>query len=398
MSEASHWCIVGPTHPFRGGIPRHTTLFADAAAGSDLDVDLVTYTRQYPEWLYKGESSRDPQQITPAAVTPEYRLDGIGPHTWWRTGRTIAARRPDVLIVIWWHPWFAPMVGTVLRQVRRRSPATLRIALCHNVFPHEGSRLDRRLVRYALTPLDGLVVHAASERDLANRLLADPPVLVTPHPTYTVDSARRQPTVPDERQPLTLLAFGIVRRYKGIDVLLRALPDVLRERSVRLIVAGEFWDPVAPYQDLIRDLGLEEHVELRASYVPEDELAELLGSADLMVAPYRSATQSGAVEMAFGAGLPVVGTSVGGLADQIDDTVNGLLVPPDDPGALSRALVDATDLATLARLTKGARSDGTLRPWTGLVDDIRGFAASLATGSTAQERSSKRRSAGRTRR
>lgn len=261
------------------------------------------------------------------------------------------------------------------------------------MLPHEGSRLDRRLVRYALTPVDGLVVHAASQRDLAGRLLGDTPVVVTPHPTYTVNSARRQPTIHDERQPLTLLSFGLVRQYKGIDVLLRALPDVLRQRSVRLIVAGEFWDPVAPYQDLIRELRIEEHVELRASYVPDDELPELFGSADLMVAPYRSATQSGAVEMAFGAGLPVVGTSVGGLADQIDDTVNGLLVPPDDPVALSRALVEATDPATLAKLTKGARSDNTLRTWTGLVDDIRAFAASLATGTTAPKPPGPRRSA-----
>jgi glycosyltransferase involved in cell wall biosynthesis len=373
----ARWCIVGPTYPHRGGIPRHTTLFSDAAARSGFDVTLMSFTRQYPRWLYKGASDHDPDQVRSTAVAPDYRLDGVRPDTWWRAGRSIATTAPAVLIVVWWHPFFAPMVSTLLRQVRRRSPATVRMALCHNVLPHESSPVDRLLVRRALAPVEGLVVHSASQEVVASGVLGPKPVLVTPHPTYTVDAALSRPRRASRERPVNLLFFGIVRHYKGVDVLLRALPHVLRERSVRLVIAGEFWDPAQPYTDLIRDLELEGQVELRPGFVPDDELTKLLIDADLMVAPYRSATQSGAVEMAFGAGLPVIASRVGGLADQIDDGTDGLLVPADDVASLSHALVKATDPRILDRLIAGARSRATAPTWTNLVNDVLTFSASL---------------------
>lgn len=370
------WCVVGPTHPFRGGIPLHTTLMAEAIAARGHSLNVVTFTRQYPGWLYKGASDRDPEQLAPVGFAPEHRLDSVGPWSWRSAARAIADQRPDVLVGVWWHPFFAPMFGSVLRMIRRRSPGTLRLALCHNVLPHETSRVDRVLVRGALGPTDGLVVHADTQRDVANALLPAKPVLVTPHPTFSVEVDR-----PDGRRgddgTVNLLFFGLVRHYKGVDVLLRALPAVLRTRPVRLVVAGEFWDPVRPYAALVDELGIGDHVELRPGYVPDADLRKLLGEADLMVAPYRSATQSGAVEMAFGAGVPVVASAVGGLANQVDHGRNGLLVPPDDPAALAAALVEATAPDTLDHLSQQVRAATAVRTWDALVDAIERFALEL---------------------
>ncbi|MFP3899978.1 MAG: glycosyltransferase [Acidimicrobiia bacterium] len=370
------WCIVGPTHPFRGGIPRHTTLLTDAAAETGIDTQLVTFTRQYPGWLYKGASDRDPDQLSPKVARTERILDSLNPVTWRRGARLIGHTSPRAMVVVWWHPFFAPMVATLLRQVRRRSPSTIQLALCHNVLPHESSPVDRRLTRTALAPVDGLVVHAESQARIARDLVGDRPTLVTPHPTYTFS-----PEVLAARRPrddtVRLLFFGLVRHYKGVDVLLRALPRVLRERPVHLVIAGEFWDRPEDHRALARTLGVERHVEFRAGYVPDDELPRLFGTTDLVVAPYRSATQSGAVEMAFGAGLPVVASRVGGLAHQVRDGTNGLLVPPDDPEALSRALLDATAAPMLDRLTAGARAPETVHTWTDLVGDIDGMVTEL---------------------
>lgn len=369
---STRWCIVGPTHPYRGGIPRHTTLMAEAIAARGADLRVITFRRQYPSWLYKGATDRDPDQLPPVGFAPDPRLDSIGPRTWRSTALTIAQAHPDVLIAVWWHPFFAPMYGALLRQVRRRSPKIIQVALCHNVIPHETSRADRVLTRRALTPVDGLVVHAESQRELANSLLGPTPVLVTPHPTYPVDiDARSRRRAPGD--PTNLLFFGLIRQYKGVDVLLRALPMVLRERRVRLVVAGEFWEPTRSYTDLVDDLGIGDHVDLRPGYVPDADLMKLLSDADLVVAPYRTATTSAAVEMAFGAGLPVVASRVGGLADQVDHGVNGLLVPPDEPAALASALIEATAPASLDELTQHARADETIRTWDGLVEDVERF-------------------------
>lgn len=376
--RAPRWCIVGPTHPFRGGIARHTTLLADAVADADIDVRLVSFSRQYPRWLYKGASDRDPEQLRPRRVDPEYLLDGIGPRSWWDTGRSIGEARPDVLVSVWWHPFFAPAIGTLVRRVRRRSPRTTCVALCHNVLPHEGSGIDHRLVRFALAPQHGVVVHSDTEGTTARDLLGDMPVTVSPHPTYHVDLGPEPAPGDDDRVP-TLLAFGLVRAYKGIDVLLRALPAVLAVRPVRLVVAGEFWDPVEPYRELVRELGIGEHVELWDGYVPETDLVSLLGEADVMVAPYRTATQSGAVEMAYGAGLPVVASDIGGLGDQVEHGVDGLLVPAEDVDALSRALIEATEPTVLHRLRAGAAARSPVRTWAQLVDDLRGFAGAVSS-------------------
>src|SRR5690606_7153132 len=153
--------------------------------------------------------------------------------------------------------------------------------------------------------------------------------------------------------------------------------DVLSDREVRLIVAGEFWEPRERYDALVHDLGLGGRVDIRAGYVPDDELPAIFASADVAVAPYRSATQSGAIEMAFGAGVPVVASKVDGLAEQVDHGVNGLLVAPDDPGALARGLCEALRPDVLERLRTGARAPDRVRSWDHLVADIDDFAASL---------------------
>lgn len=373
------WCVVGPTHPFRGGIARHTTLLVDAVAESGIDVRSVSYSRQYPRWLYKGSSDRDPDQLVPRWVTPEHRLDGIGPRSWWTAAGVIAADRPDVLVVVWWHPFLAPALGTLVRRVRRGSPMTTCLALCHNVLPHEHTVSDRRLVRFALAPHDGIVVHSDSEGRAAAELLDDIPVTVSPHPTYLVDLGKT-PDAGDRGRPVTLLVFGLVRAYKGVDVLLQALPAVLDQQPVRLVVAGEFWDPIGPYERLIRELDLDDHVDFRPGYVPESELVDLLADADVVVAPYRTATQSGVVEMAFGAGIPVVASDVGGLGDQVEHGVDGLLVPAEDVAALGRALTEAARPDVLGRLTAGAAARTPARTWSQLAHDLETFGSGLAPG------------------
>ena len=276
-------CVVGPTHPFRGGIPRHTTLMAEAIA-TRADIRLITFTRQYPGWLYKGARDRDPDQIAPAGFVPDRRLDSLSPLSWRSTARVIGRMEPDVVVAVWWHPFFAPKFGTLLRHVRRRSPRTVRVVVCHNVLLHESSPVDRTPARRALRVADGLVVHAASQRDVANDLLLPVPVLVTPHPAYEVDVNRLHSR--PRHGAVNLLFFGLVRRYKGVDVLFRALSVVLTRRKVRLVVAGEFWDPVQPYTALVDELGIGDHVEILPGYVSDADLTKLLAAADLMVAPY----------------------------------------------------------------------------------------------------------------
>ncbi|HSJ53622.1 MAG TPA: glycosyltransferase family 4 protein [Anaerolineae bacterium] len=335
--------LVGPTYPFRGGIAHYTTLLCQQLAGRHR-VHLLTFRRQYPAWLFPGHTDRDPskQALTVAA---EPLIDPLFPWTWLRAARRIRALAPDVLVLQWWHPFWSPTLWTIARYARRwANPRVLFI--CHNVLPHEAAWSGGRLARRVLGQGDAFVVHSERDRQDLIRLLPGAAVRRAVLPTYE-KLAGRGPSPAESRAMLglkekarVLLYFGFVRQYKGLNYLIDALPRVLAEMEVHLVVAGEFWDDPAPYVQQIERLGLRERVTIVNRYVPDEELGPYLAAADLMVLPYVDATQSAVVPLAFGHGLPVLTTRVGGLPEVVEDGLTGLLVPPCDGQELANGILD----------------------------------------------------------
>lgn len=335
-------CLIGPTYPFRGGIAHYTTLLAQQLRQDERHRLLfVSFLRQYPTWLYPGRSDRDPS-AQPLRSDAEYLLDPLNPWTWRRTAQRIRRWQPDLVVIPWWVPFWAPawaVLGRMLRRFRL-------LFICHNVLPHEMGALGRTLlpatVRLALGAGDGFIVHSAADGQVLRRLLPDAHYRITPLPTYAgLGTPRTEATslpvsLPDDR-PLLLFA-GFVRPYKGLDVLLDALPQVLASRPVHLLVAGEFWHSAEPYRQQIARLGLEGAVTILDDYLPDEQLLAAIHRADVVVLPYRSATQSAVIQLAFGQQCPVITTDVGGLAEVVEDGKTGLIVPPEDPGALAAAI------------------------------------------------------------
>lgn len=332
-------CLIGPTYPYRGGIAHYTTLLARyLAADPDHDVLLISFKRQYPRWLYKGASDRD-TSTQPLRTEAEYLLDPLQPLSWRRTWRRIGAWQADLVVMPWWVPFWAPAWSMLGRAVKRLRPRPRLVYICHNVLPHEPGPLDRLALRVALSPADGLLAHAESEAAELRRLFPRKPVAVSPLPTFA-DVGHAPVELPlslPADRPL-LLFCGFVRPYKGLDILLEALPAVLAQQPVHLLIAGEFWNNEADYRRQISQLELEAFVTIDNRYIPDEELSAYLRAADVVVAPYRQATQSAVVQLAFGHGRPVITTAVGGLAEAIDHERTGLLVPPDDPQALAKAI------------------------------------------------------------
>lgn len=340
----TRYCLIGPTYPYRGGIAHYTTLLARHLRQAH-DVLLLSFSRQYPAWLFPGRSDKDPSE-RPLRTEAEFLLDPINPLTWRRTLRRVRDWRPDVVIMQWWHPYFTPAWAVLGRAIKRLTPAPRLLFICHNVLPHEqGGRLGQRVqplaLRLALAAADHAFVHAAADGEILRRFLPQLAYTVTPHPTYEAlgrsENGMLPVTLPQDR-PL-LLFCGFVRPYKGLDVLLEALPQVLAKRRVHLLAAGEFWQGgAALYQRQIEKLGIGAHVTLLDAYLPDEQLAAVMGRADVVVLPYRSATQSGVVQMAFGYQKPVITTDVGGLAEAVADGRTGLIVPPEDAPALAQAI------------------------------------------------------------
>jgi glycosyltransferase involved in cell wall biosynthesis len=332
------FCLIGPTYPYRGGIAHHTTLLA-LHLRANHETLFISFTRQYPGWLFPGRGDRDPSQ-TPLRTETEYLLDSINPLSWRRTLSRVAEWSPDVVVMPWWVPFWAPAWAALGRGIKRMRPAPALLFICHNVLPHEHSPLDRSALRLALRYGDGFVVHSKSDSEQLLSQFPGARITVTPHPTYAALSESDPPAVsldlPDDR-PL-LLFCGFVRPYKGLDILIEAMPTILESRPVHLLVAGEFWQSDAPYREQIDRLNVGEAVTLVNRYLTNEELSAFLALADVLVLPYRSATQSGIVQLAFGRQKPVITTDVGGLTEAVVNGRTGLVVPPEDPPALAAAV------------------------------------------------------------
>ena len=339
--------VVGPTYPFRGGIAHYTTFMVRQLRAAGYAAPLYSFTRQYPRWLVGGRSDRDPSS-SPLRVDCEYILDPVNPFTWWQLYRRVRADHPDVLILQWWVPYWTPCL-TVISSLIKRNTETKIMFICHNVVPHEGGGvIDRRLALTVLRLGDALLVHSEQDRYRLLALLPNARVIKAQIPSYSElvrhdDSSRvaalRRDLGIAEHAPV-MLFFGFVRPYKGLEYLIQAMARV-RERlpDAHLLVVGEFWTSPEFYQRYASEFGVAQAMTVVNRYVPNEDLQPYFDLADVVVLPYVSATQSAVVQLAFGFGKPVITTRVGGLYEVVEDGVNGLVVPPQDEGALAEAII-----------------------------------------------------------
>ena len=367
--------LVGPAHPYKGGGARHTTELAHRLAAAGHDVIIESWRAQYPARLYPGQQTVDVPEGEPYPRTRR-RLAWYRPDAWPAEGRRL--RPADLVVFAYLTPLQAPPYLAIMAGLRR--PARTAV-ICHNVLPHERRPGDIPLTRALLSRADTVITHSAAQaaqaRDLAPaatvRTARIPPHLPATRPqpqaTERAGFPAPAPTPPpgpaNPTTPARLLFVGIVRPYKGLDVLLRALAQA--PAHVTLTVAGEFWADTTEVDNLIAELGLADRVALRPGYVPADEIPALFGAADALVMPYREATASQNALLAFAHGVPVITTTAGALAEPVRDGVDGLTCAPGDTEDLLRVLKEFSDPQVARRLRAGIPAVDPDRGWDGYL-------------------------------
>jgi glycosyltransferase involved in cell wall biosynthesis len=363
--------LVGPLHPWRGGIAQYLGLLGESLSAR-AEVRAVTFTRQYPAFLFPGKSQLDPDAPKPRFPV-DALLDTLSPFSWRRTRERLEAWGPGLVVLKWWLPFFAPAFASSVGPLRRRGSRV--VLVCDNLVPHEGRPGDEALTRWMLRASDGYLVMSESvERDL-DRLKPHAPRRRVHHPLYAQFDAGRH-TRESARAALGLegevvLFFGYIRHYKGLDTLLMAWPAVRTRRPATLVVAGEFYADAAPTRARVEaaDAGTRS-VRLLDRYIPDAEVEALFKAADVVVLPYRSATQSGVTHVAYALGVPVITTDVGGLAETVRPGVTGLVVPPENPPALADAIVSFFADGLAPRLREGVRQIQREHSWEALGDRL----------------------------
>jgi len=335
--------IIGTAYPYRGGLAAYNERLAREFVSEGHEVEIYTFTLQYPSFLFPGKTQYS-SEPAPADLKIIRRVNSVNPLNWIKTGREIRQKSPDLVVIKFWLPFMAPCLGTIARAVRRNNRTKV-VSILDNIIPHEKRLADRLFASYFTGSVDGFV--AMSKSVLADVELFDKnkPKVFCPHPLY--DNFGEKITRPEALQKIGfpenqryMLFFGFIRDYKGLDLLLRAFADSrFRAMNVQLMVAGEFYNNSEQYFALEKELGLEGKVIWRTDFIPDSEVKNYFCAADIIVQPYKSATQSGVTQIAYHFEKPMLVTNVGGLAEIVPDGKVGYIVEPDAV-AIADALVD----------------------------------------------------------
>jgi len=370
--------VVGPAHPYRGGIAQFQAVLCSELEARGCRVAVFNFRRQYPSFLFPG-ATQTTEGAPAVRVESSRTIDSLNPATWIGTYAGLRAFGPDAVLFSWWTPFFAPCFWTIAFLLRRFGQVPVAY-LCHNVLPHEKRFVDVPLTRLALGEADFLILLSGQSEQELKDLVPSARYSVLYHPRYSFFD-RPELTREAAREKLgvrgrTLLFFGYVRPYKGLGVLLDAFARYsASDPEARLLVVGEFYERRETYDARVRGLGLGGRVTFIDRYVPDEEVALYFRAADLLVLPYLSATQSGVIQIAQSLGLPVVTTRVGGLPEVVEEGVTGFLVPPGDAGALAEAIERFFDGDWSDRMRPRLKEAAERFSWDPLVDAVVSFAS-----------------------
>lgn len=325
--------ILGPAHPFRGGIATYNERMAQEFQAHGHEVDIKTFTVQYPNFLFPGKSQFTESE-KPADLKIERCVNSVNPFNWLKVGNQIKKDAPDLLIVRYWLPFMGPCLGTILRRVRKNRKTKI-VCLVDNIIPHEKRIGDRMFTNYFVKPIDGFVAMSKSVFDDIDQFKKTDLKVLTPHPLF--DNFGENISRKEALSRLNLssefryiLFFGLIRKYKGLDLLLEAMKDsFFKENNIKLIVAGEYYSDKQNYQQFIQENGLEDQIIELDKFIPDDEVNAVFGASDLVVQPYKTATQSGVTQIAYHFEKPMVVTNVGGLPELCPDGKVGYVVNTD---------------------------------------------------------------------
>ncbi|MBN2746725.1 MAG: glycosyltransferase [Bacteroidales bacterium] len=333
--------ILGTAHPLRGGLANYNHRLAEEYLAQGYKVKLISFSLQYPNFLFPGKSQFSDEPSPKLDI--ETRLSSINPFTWISVGNYIKKLKPQLLIIKFWIPFMGPALGTVAR-IARKNKVTKVVSIIDNIIPHEHRIGDRLLANYFIGAVHGFVTMSDSVlKDL--RTFTSKPALMTPHPIYDNFGAKIPKTDALKQLGLAtstkyMLFFGFIRDYKGLDLLLQAMADVrVKNLDVKLIVAGEFYTDSKPYFDIISSNKIESQVVMATDFIPDSKVGLYFSACDLVVQPYKDATQSGVTQVAYSFEKPMVVTNVGGLSEIVPHGKTGYVVDVD-PEKIADAIVD----------------------------------------------------------
>lgn len=375
--------IAGTAFPMRGGIAQYNALMYKCFSETD-DVKVYSFKRQYPEFLFPGKTQFE--QGEPAVKIPGDKnvisIDSINPFNWLSTGKKIAAENPDLLIFKYWIPYFGPCFAVISYIVKKFSKSNAKVLyICDNVIPHEKRIGDKFFTKLAFSQGDYFVVMSKTVEDDLKLFNKGKPYKLIPHPVYNIFGDKVEKSEAknfikkeydiDLQSEKVILFFGYIRKYKGLNYLIDAMPGILKKVKLKLLVVGEYYGDEEKYREQIRSLGLKNDVKVVSDFVPDANVKYFFSASDVVVLPYSDATQSGIIQIAYHYDKPVIATDVGGLAEVVRNNETGFIIEPKSPDAIAKAVIDFYEKDMEVKFTNNAKVEKKKYTWEKFVDSVK---------------------------
>lgn len=373
--------IVGTAFPMRGGIAQYNALLYKYFSAND-DVKIYSFKRQYPEFLFPGKTQFE--QGVPSVKIPDERniisVDSVNPFNWISIGIKIAKEKPDVIIFKYWLPFFSPCFFTISFFAKIFSETKV-LFICDNVIPHEKRFGDRFFTRLAFSQADFFLVMSKTVEDDLKIFGGNKPYKLIHHPVYNLFGEKQDKDIAkqfifekysiDIKKDKMILFFGYIRKYKGLNYLIDAMKIISEKMNVRLLVVGEFYEDENKYRQQIKNLNLDNVINVISDFVPDENVKYFFSACDAVILPYIDATQSGITQIAFFYDKPVIATNVGGLAEIVKDNVTGMIINPKSPGELANAVSSYYDNNLENYLSENIRNEKHKYSWENFIDEIK---------------------------
>ena len=373
MNDNKKIVIIGSAYPLRGGLATYNERLAREFLNKNNSVTIYTFLLQYPSFLFPGKTQYS-DSPAPKDLNIKVCINSINPLNWLKIGKEIRKLKPDIVIIKFWMPFMAPCFGKIARIIKKNKHTKI-ISIIDNIIPHEKRAGDRLLANYFVKTVDGFVAMSKSVLNDLETFDKNKPKVFCPHPLY--DNFGEIISKENAKQKLNLdnslkyiLFFGFIRDYKGLDLMLEAFAKCIKkDKSLRLIVAGEFYNDSKPYFEIIRKHGLEEYLLMHNDFIPDEKVAEYFCASDIVVQPYKDATQSGVTQIAYHFNKPMIVTDVGGLAEIIPDGKTGYVVKPDSTD-IAEAILMFYQLNKEKEFTENAKIEKEKYSWDSMVKAI----------------------------
>ncbi len=365
--------ILGTAYPLRGGLANYNERLALAYQQAGYKVKIFTFSLQYPNFLFPGKTQYS-DELAPKDLDIEVVLNSVNPISWIKVGNRIRKMKPDLLITKFWIPFIGPSLGTVVR-IAKRNGKTKVVSIIDNIIPHESRPGDKILANYFVKAIDGFICMSQAVLDDLETFDKVKPKIFTPHPVY--DNFGQPTDKLEAKQALNLdskihylLFFGFIRDYKGLDLLLEAMADErIRKSDIKLIVAGEYYSDKQYYLDIIKKNNLDDKLVLATDFIPDSKVGLYFNACDMVVQPYKTATQSGVTQIAYHFEKPMIVTRVGGLPEIVLHMKTGYVVDVN-PKSIADAILEFYSENREFVMQENCRQEKKKYSWETLLDKI----------------------------